>query len=448
MKLQEVSIKKLFGIFDHTINLNLDRGITIVIGENGLGKTKILEIIESFFKGEFYKLKSIEFESLIFKFNDGVIWQIFKNEDQKKEISFTIIQRKDELEESSFIFELDLYELYETGEIRREAMLLGRMHDSLRRVSPNEWEHSYTGEIYSALEIVKKFGKLDVKYRLKNKLESDLIVPKWFINRLEKIQISIIETQRVFNFENLDRSPIETVEKYSRELVGLIKQKLTESTELSSKLDRTYPNRLVDKLKKGNLNISQDELNKALLELEDKRSLLDEVGLVETDKNSDIFRIDNSEDIVKNVLMQYVNDSFEKLSIYDDIAGKIRLLLKIINERFKHKKLYVNKENGFSFKSTVLKEGNLYRQIPLEQLSSGEKNELILFYHLIFNTSPNSLILIDEPEISLHISWQNKFISDLKEIHNLNKLDIIIATHSPDIIANYWDLKVELKGVE
>ncbi|MFY3790760.1 AAA family ATPase [Ureibacillus sp. MALMAid1270] len=73
---------------------------------------------------------------------------------------------------------------------------------------------------------------------------------------------------------------------------------------------------------------------------------------------------------------------------------------------------------------------------------------MILFYHLIFNTSPNSLILIDEPEISLHISWQNKFISDLKEIHKINKLDILIATHSPDIISNNWDLKVELKGVE
>lgn len=326
-------------------------------------------------------------------------------------------------------------------------MHIGRVSNTLRRVSPNTWEHRYTGELYNPLEVVEKFSPNHPR-RFDNEFIRNLDLDQWFVDRFEKVQVSLIETQRVYNFENPDRAPIETVKKYSKELTELIKQKLTVSTELSSKLDRTYPNRLVNELKKGNRNVSEDDLIRELKALEDKRSLLDEVGLVETDKNSDLLFIDSPEDTVKNVLMLYVKDSFEKLSIFDEIAEKIRLLLKIINERFKHKKLYVNKEDGFAFKSTVLKDEDIYRQIPLEQLSSGEKNELILFYHLIFNTSPNSLILIDEPEISLHISWQNKFISDLKEIHNLNKLDILIATHSPDIISNNWDLKVELQGVE
>ncbi|MFY3790762.1 AAA family ATPase [Ureibacillus sp. MALMAid1270] len=76
MRLKEISIKKLFGIFDHDIKLNIDRGITIVIGENGLGKTKILEMVEAFFKGEFYKLTNVEYDSFIFKFEDNVFWEI------------------------------------------------------------------------------------------------------------------------------------------------------------------------------------------------------------------------------------------------------------------------------------------------------------------------------------------------------------------------------------
>ena len=431
MKLKEISIKKLFGFFDHDVKLNVDRGITIIIGENGLGKTKILEMIEAFFKGEFYKLTNVEYESIIFKFEDDVSWEVIQN-------------RKGKKEEEVFLLELDVYN---PEAIRREAMHIGRVSNTLRRVSPNTWEHRYTGELYNPLEVVEKFSPNHPR-RFDNEFIRNLDLDQWFVDRFEKVQVSLIETQRVYNFENPDRAPIETVKKYSKELTELIKQKLTVSTELSSKLDRTYPNRLVNELKKGNRNVSEDDLIRELKALEDKRSLLDEVGLVETDKNSDLLFIDSPEDTVKNVLMLYVKDSFEKLSIFDEIAEKIRLLLKIINERFKHKKLYVNKEDGFAFKSTVLKDEDIYRQIPLEQLSSGEKNELILFYHLIFNTSPNSLILIDEPEISLHISWQNKFISDLKEIHNLNKLDILIATHSPDIISNNWDLKVELQGVE
>ena len=72
----------------------------------------------------------------------------------------------------------------------------------------------------------------------------------------------------------------------------------------------------------------------------------------------------------------------------------------------------------------------------------------MLFYELLFKSKSSALILIDEPEVSLHISWQNCFIEDLKEIATLNNLRFIIATHSPDIISNNWDLKVELKGLE
>lgn len=44
--------------------------------------------------------------------------------------------------------------------------------------------------------------------------------------------------------------------------------------------------------------------------------------------------------------------------------------------------------------------------LSLEQLSSGEKQEIVLFYELIFETDSQLLLLIDEPEISLHIMWQ------------------------------------------
>jgi predicted ATP-binding protein involved in virulence len=71
----------------------------------------------------------------------------------------------------------------------------------------------------------------------------------------------------------------------------------------------------------------------------------------------------------------------------------------------------INKEQGFVFTSTLTG-----KQIPLTRLSSGEQHELVLFYELLFKIQPNSLILIDEPEISLHISWLNKFIKDLEEV--------------------------------
>jgi predicted ATP-binding protein involved in virulence len=65
---------------------------------------------------------------------------------------------------------------------------------------------------------------------------------------------------------------------------------------------------------------------------------------------------------------------------------------------------------------------------------------------LLFKVEPDSLILIDEPELSLHIAWQERFLKGLQEIIKLTPKDFLIATHSPDIISDRWDLTVELKG--
>lgn len=59
---------------------------------------------------------------------------------------------------------------------------------------------------------------------------------------------------------------------------------------------------------------------------------------------------------------------------------------------------------------------------------------MILFYKLIFEVPENSMLLIDEPEISLHIAWQRKFAEDLKTIVDRKAIKAVIATHSVQII--------------
>lgn len=86
------------------------------------------------------------------------------------------------------------------------------------------------------------------------------------------------------------------------------------------------------------------------------------------------------------------------------------------------------------------------KEIPLNELSSGEKHEIILFFELIFSVEQSITILIDEPELSLHVAWQKNFINDLLNIINqLNKkINIIIATHSPYIINKYEKYQIDL----
>jgi predicted ATP-binding protein involved in virulence len=146
-------------------------------------------------------------------------------------------------------------------------------------------------------------------------------------------------------------------------------------------------------------------------------------------------------------LSVYVDDVEKKLSVFNEIASKIELLREIINNKFaySYKQMDFSKERGFIFKTLNKSSLNTETLSPTD-LSSGEQHELVLLYELLFKVQPSSLVLIDEPELSLHVGWQTQFLKDLQEITKLADLDILMATHSPDIIQDRWDLTVELKG--
>ncbi|MDR0335037.1 MAG: ATP-binding protein [Methanomassiliicoccaceae archaeon] len=84
--------------------------------------------------------------------------------------------------------------------------------------------------------------------------------------------------------------------------------------------------------------------------------------------------------------------------------------------------------------------------IPVKDMSSGEKQIFIILYRLLFQTLPGSFVMIDEPEISLHVSWQQRIGPVLKDVARLRDLQIVAATHSPQIVHDDWDLTNELRA--
>jgi ABC-type molybdenum transport system ATPase subunit/photorepair protein PhrA len=76
--------------------------------------------------------------------------------------------------------------------------------------------------------------------------------------------------------------------------------------------------------------------------------------------------------------------------------------------------------------------------IGLEALSSGEKHLLRLFVQALL-VGP-SAILVDEPELSLHVDWQRKLIADFRLLNA--EAQLIFATHSPEIMADVEDSKI------
>ena len=146
-------------------------------------------------------------------------------------------------------------------------------------------------------------------------------------------------------------------------------------------------------------------------------------------------RFDNK---YSNALKIYFDDFDKKYGKYENLIEKLDLYTGIINERLTFKKIKISTSEGIK----IVDEND--KEIELSQLSSGEKHEIIIFYDLIFETNDNTLLLIDEPEISLHISWQKKFTEDLLKIIKYKKLNVIVATHSPEIIGEFWENQIDL----
>ena len=458
MRITEVVVEGLFGMFDHTISLNTEERITIIHGPNGFGKTILLQMLNGLFNSRFAQFRSIPFRKFEVRFEEGsAIWidEISESSTRQMRLWDNLDPDNSATEERAHLPETPIIINFSKNSEQADSFILGQINEDitplsmieevtgLERIETKRWQ-SDDGEILYLDEVIDRFGHR-LPFRLKE--------PDWWVQIKELTKIHLIETQRLLNVSSRrmarnrfvhSRPPmitwVPTVKEYSRELAEKIQEKLAESAALSQSLDRTFPARLAEQM--GHSKLTEDQIREKIDEQEKKRSRLEEVGLQDKEQNMAFLPtpkiIENTEDI----LSVYVQDAEEKLSVFDEIADKIDLFKKIINERFLYNRMTISRQDGFSF----LTKGD--RPLPVTSLSSGEQHELVLLYELLFKVNPNSLILIDEPELSLHIAWQQEFLQDLQEITRLASFDVLIATHSPQIIHDRWDLTVQLKGPE
>ncbi|TDD58017.1 hypothetical protein E1263_20895 [Kribbella antibiotica] len=135
----------------------------------------------------------------------------------------------------------------------------------------------------------------------------------------------------------------------------------------------------------------------------------------------------------------------------DDWERRLKPLLPV-NEKIKTLRDILDTKLAKSGKRTAMAaRGQLVFQsfatgqrVRVANLSSGEQHLVALFTLLLFTANGDSLVLIDEPEISMHAAWKHAFLDDISRVALLTDLQIIVATHSTAIINGRWDLTQEL----
>lgn len=438
MKLLNLKIDGLFDLFNHEIDYNQDERITIITAPNGYGKTMTLKIIDNLFNKRFSFFTKLFFKKIIFIFDNDISIEIIKNIiNETTRIDF-ILKETDK----TINFEYPSKKLL--NQVRRgipSRQIENFMPNSIDRIGNNEFLNISTNEILSVEEAIYQYSNYipeDIMKRF------DIDIPKDFIFIINELEVYLIQEQRLIQRESISNNRIgrevvitDTIEKYSHELSNKIRQTIGEYAQVTQSLDSSFPKRLF----KEKMTYLDDEVLKNKLQLlQEQRQKTSEYGLLKLDEDS-FFEEDEISDSDTKVLSLYIADSEKKLAVFSSLVNKIELFTKILNERrFNFKSIEIDKDKGFVFKS---QNGSI---LQLTELSSGEQHEVVLLFELLFNTRENGLVLIDEPEISLHIVWQKAFLDDIKEIIKLQNIDIVIATHSPYIIDDRWDLTVNLEA--
>lgn len=375
-----IRIRYLYGKFNYEIFFSED-GITIITGPNGFGKSTILHIIIALANSNieyFFDLVFSEIEIL----NSGLKENfIIKKEGESLLICGCKFDRQD-------------FNDWQKYSIKRH------MDEQIDNIQNN-----------LLMENIKK-----VVFEMKNIAGSVVFIKEQRLITGDRLRrVSRGNEIRVY-----EQKIVETVAEIPNKIQSMVKMVASSYSNISNELDSTFPQRLfaqVDGLKRNEFDLK-------LSELRDKVEKLQTYGISNIGKLDEIqFKEEDA-----RALKVYFSDFEKKYQQYEELINSLEMFADIINRRFLFKKVYISAKEGLY---VLDDEGN---DIPLKKLSSGEKETLVLFYQIIFEVSKGWMLLIDEPEISLHIAWQRMFIEDMQAIVRERGIKVIIATHSVQII--------------
>lgn len=142
---------------------------------------------------------------------------------------------------------------------------------------------------------------------------------------------------------------------------------------------------------------------------------------------------------IQAVLKPFLDTIQRRITALDEIHRLITLLENEIGKYLVRKKVEIHILTGLSIKD---QKGD----INLSLLSSGEKQLLFLLCAAILSRSRRSLILIDEPELSLNYKWQRLIAGSLSSISAGGGTQYLLASHSIEIISRYVETSFELEA--
>ena len=442
--LEFINIIGLFGKYN--INIYFSNKVNIYVGENGLGKTTVLKFIYYLISKKFEQLANINFDRAEVKFSNEDDQYEFSSVDLK-EYNRMAIKSLNKLNRFNDEFIVDVIE-----KILQDIPVMRKDNFDFYK------QELISRELAEMLHMPYMVAKKHIEWYFINKNNERKRENKGDKGKVKKLEAAISKyvKQRIiylptyrrieneFNFSydrNLDNKRNDFLIKFGMDdvqnAIDLLLDKIQslaieEFNSMTGVLLKNYldrPKKLDDMeyLRQNEradiVKIVLDRVGSAIAE-KDKLKILDLVNN---------YKIQNNEYLYLRNLLNELIKSYQSQKEYDD---SIKMFVDMCNKYLiaKHfpynpTKLTLKKICDDGIKSNVLN---------LQQLSSGEKQIVSLFSKIYLEDSLNSIIIIDEPELSLSLNWQKMLLPDIIQS---NKCDLLVTvTHSPFIFDNEFDV--------
>lgn len=447
--LRKPFIKKysIFGLFGYkNLELTFDESIKILIGENGYGKTTILNSLAFLLKGDYNNLARIKFERIKIEFDDAHTYDFSIND--LKAYNVYIEKKKDN--EDGFLDYIS--NSFESSMLSQLMKLVNKDKEKfLEKIKENERFNGLPDSfIYKAFveltekhSITKKFNDLSTYinstgykilfYPTYRRIEVDL---NNIINSALQGHRFRREQEELLNNNSIIKFGMKDVEKRRDKICN-------EITESSLSGFASVSGNMINKL----LEPNYDNKDKHSFNINEIKIVLSRVGnnMSQEDKEKILSQISIDPSLSnQNPYLIYFLDQL--LSVYKkqekyDIA--IKRFVKTCN-KYLTKKEFIYDESTVSLRLQRTTDPINSEKIELTQLSSGEKQIVSIFSQLYLESDKKYIILFDEPELSLSIFWQEKLLPDM--IDSGQCVFMLAVTHSPFIFNN--DLKNNTVGLK
>jgi predicted ATPase len=423
-RLKNVVIEGFWG--EHKIETDFNHEVNIFIGRNGTGKTTFINLLQAVISVDLDLLFNLQFDTIILNLVD-------KNKNRKIEVT----KRAIELQYKELYYQIGTKKfklpIIPERDLRYLSKRSGRIHpkffddiqeikasmdelinvsylsvnrDNVLKDDPRDYRRD---EIYNAIDVrlEELIGRL-TSYKLQ--LETDL-------TRLSKeFQTDVLKSM-LFNeeFDNVDiNEPVKL-----------------DLRSIKAGLLTAY----------RGLGIIDENVEKAIT---------NHVAAIEKAAKSINTYIEKRDspvypnDVTPLTLLRRtrrINELSSKLeSNKKEIFFRLNTYLNLLNEFHDTKdfSLKDSKTGGIS----ISKDDTT---IPISQLSSGEKQLIILLTEALLQKGKQTLFIADEPELSLHIEWQRKVISSIRQLNPNSQ--IIVATHSPEIVGGFKDGIINMERI-